>query len=304
MASSAGPAHSQADAQEPRLAALRQLRGDLPWEGAPPPPLYDAKMRAVEAIADRDLRRIARKAGSVQHVVAVEAAAKRLGALNAIPPSTPTPRYSGELAKAGASTIPADTVPPKCLDALEAWRTTSMARLPMPRARGIRGKLAAGDAKRATSEKRLAEIDWVRSGDKPAQGVVHDFLVADGKRSVALDDIMLREIGALMPTLKSIYAPDHYFGWHDNRTSHGWQILFCWSDAAAKGYWRHVEPDTGRIVTIRDTPGWSLKLACYGRDEGQRLKHCAAANGSWRCTLAYVVQSKAMWEDIVDEFAA
>ena len=106
------------------------------------------------------------------------------------------------------------------------------------------------------------------AGPKPAHGVSHDFLRANGKRNVALDLALLREIGALRPALKFIYAPDHYFGWHDNRNSPGWQLVFCWSDDAAKGYWRHVEPETGKIVTIRDTPGWSLKLACYGRDEG------------------------------------
>ena len=304
MANGAGPRSAgqpQADAPGRRVAAVKRLRGDLPLQNSPPDPaLYRAKIRAVEAISGRDLRRMARKANSLQRVVAVEAAAKRLGALDAIPSSASTARHNGKLANTGARTISADILPPKCLDAVEAWRTASMARLPRPHARG----LETGDAKHATSEKHLAEIDWERCGDKPAHGVSHNFLRANGKRNVALDNVLLREIGALRPALKAIYAPDHYFGWHDNRNSHGWQLLFCWSDAAAKGYWRHVEPETGKIVTISDTPGWSLKLAYYGRDEGERLKHCAAANGSWRCTLAYVVESKGMWEDIVDEFFA
>ena len=289
----------RADAMGPRMVALKDLRGDLPLPlEIRGDALYSAKSRAVAAIADRTLRRMARKAESVQRVAAVAAAAKRQGALNAILPSAPTPQDDCQEAKAVARTIP-NALPPKCLEAVEAWRKVSMERLPQARVRG-----STRDGKYATSETHLAEIDWERCGEKPLLGISHDFLTANGKRNATLDDALLREVGALRPVLKTIYGPDHYFGWHDNRDAPGWNILFCWADDAAKGYWRHVDPDTGRIVTIRDTPGWSVKANYYGRDEGQRLKHCAAANGSWRCTLGYLVQSKAMWEDILDEFAA
>ena len=290
----------QTDTLGPRMVALKKLRGDLPLPLVyGPNALLRAKLRAVAAIADADLRRMARKAESVQRVAAVEAAAKRLDALNASPPSAPTPQDDDQQARAIARTIPNAALPRKCLEALEAWRKVSMERLPTAVVQD-----STRDGKYATSEKHLAEIDWERCGAKPTLATYHNFLQANGKRNVALDDALLREVGVLRTPLKAIYAPDHYLGWHDNRDLPGWNILFCWSDDAAKGYWRHVDPDTGRIVTVRDTPGWSVKANFYGRDEGQRLKHCAAANGSWRCTLAYVVESKAMWADIVDEFGA
>ena len=301
MAAGDGPAadsgrQGQAGALGPRLAALKKLRGDLPLPNAWRRSALDrAKLRAVAAIADGDLRRMARKAESVQRIAAVEAAAERLGVLNAV-----LRQDDDQAAKATLRTIPNAALPPRCLEALETWRTVSMARLPKPHGRG----LATGDAKHATSEKHLAEIDWERCGDKPTIGLSYNFMRSRGKRNVALDDVLAREVGPLFEVLKAIYAPDHFYGWHDNRCDPGWNILFCWSDGAAKGYWRHVDPDTGRIVTIRDTPGWSVKANFLGHDPGQRLKHCAAANGSWRCTLVYRVESKAMWEDIVDEFAA
>ena len=191
-------------------------------------------------------------------------------------------------------------LPQPILDAVEKWRLEAMNRLPKPRG----GKLLEkGGGKYATSEEYRNSIDWEKHVGFPEDSYDHDFTRITSKHNAELDDAMQANVGFYRPALKVVYPTDGYFGWHDNRNAHGLNILFCWSDEDANGYWRHVEPDTGKTVTIKDTPGWSCKMGLYGKEENVRLKHCASANGSVRCTLGYIVKSEAMWEDIIDELS-
>ena len=45
-----------------------------------------------------------------------------------------------------------------------------------------------------------------------------------------------------------------------------------------------------------------MKMGRYGYGDSERLKHCAAAMGEVRCTIAYIVPHQTMWHDILDEY--
>ena len=190
-------------------------------------------------------------------------------------------------------------LPDRLLRPLEAWRVEAMQKLPRPRGGRFRER---GGADYATGQELLRSMDWDKHSGFPGDSYDHDFTRLQTPHNHRLDDAVQAEIGYRTCALKVVYPPDGYFGWHDNRNASGLNVLFCWSDDAALGFWRHVEPATGKIITIRDVPGWSMKMGMYGREKGNRLKHCAAANGSVRCTLGYIVQSGAMWDDILDEY--
>lgn len=194
---------------------------------------------------------------------------------------------------------------------LESWRQRAFANVP---ARPQGGRfLDRGGASYATSEELLRRIDWNVHDGYPVDSYDYPFTgPASGEFGERLDEAMQREIGYRKCALKAVYPIDGYFAWHDNRNASGLNVLLCWSDEESAGYWRHVEPDTGRIVTIRDCAGWSMKMGLYGRDAGTRLRHCAAASSAsgrrkrpgipTRCTIGYIVDDENMWDDIMDEY--
>ena len=197
----------------------------------------------------------------------------------------------------------ATSLPAAVESALETWRLEAEKRI----AEGMKphgGRFVdKGGADYATGETLLAEIDWAKHDGYPPDSLDYDFTRLPTDHNWALDGVIQREIGYKRPALKVVYGPDHYFAWHDNRNASGLNLIFTWSDAEARGFFRHVDAATGEIVTIPDVPGWSCKMGEYGAKEGSRLKHCAAANGSRRCTIGYIVGHRGIWDDIIEELA-
>jgi len=197
-------------------------------------------------------------------------------------------------------------LPETIIRPLDTWlsRALELSRANRPPCTGgkyrDRGEWVTGEAARAG-------IDWAKHVGFPVDSWDHDFTTKGHTAlNLALDNALQREIGYKHPALKVVYPPGGYIGWHDNRNAAGCNVVFTWSDEPATGYWRHVEPATGEIVTIPDVPGWHLKMGLYGRTGrpgDERLQHCAWAGQSWRATVGFIVKSGAMWDDIVEELS-
>lgn len=94
-------------------------------------------------------------------------------------------------------------------------------------------------------------------------------------------------IGAHSSALFNFYPPGGFVGWHTNWNANAYQILFTWSQNG-DGYFKYLDNETGKIVTIEDKPGWQCRWYYFGlKDEPN--DHCwhAAYTRCDRFTLAY-----------------
>jgi hypothetical protein len=124
-----------------------------------------------------------------------------------------------------------------------------------------------------------------------------------------LDDQLQTFLGAKACALKAYYPAKGHIGWHTNWNTPGYNIIFTYS-ATGKGYWRHVEPapgalitpDPARIVHVPDVPGWHCKAGYFGAksEPGSVVWH-AAYTDEPRITVSYVVYDHAIWENMVKE---
>ncbi len=124
-----------------------------------------------------------------------------------------------------------------------------------------------------------------------------------------LDDRLQTFLGAKACSLKAYYPEKGHIGWHTNWNTPGYNIIFTFS-SSGKGYWRHVEPGLGSLITpdpahikhIPDAPGWHCKAGYFGaKNELDRVVwHCAYTDEP-RITVSYVVFDKTIWESMVRE---
>jgi hypothetical protein len=95
------------------------------------------------------------------------------------------------------------------------------------------------------------------------------------------------ELGAHTSALLSYYPPGGFVGWHTNYNASAYQILFTWSKSG-NGYFRYLDQKTGRIVTIKDKPGWQCRHYYFGSEtEPEHVCWHSAYAGEDRITLAY-----------------
>tara|TARA_R110000868_G_scaffold106939_2_gene292901 strand:- start:531 stop:1205 length:675 start_codon:yes stop_codon:yes gene_type:complete len=102
------------------------------------------------------------------------------------------------------------------------------------------------------------------------------------------------EIGAMHSALLNYYPPGGFVGWHTNWNANCYQILFTWSKSG-KGYFKYLDNETDKIVTIHDVPGWQCRYYYFGRKD-EIDNHCwhSAYAGEDRITLAYKFENKSL----------
>jgi hypothetical protein len=114
------------------------------------------------------------------------------------------------------------------------------------------------------------------------------------------DDIAFnfaRELGAQQSALCAYYPPGGFIGWHDNRDAPGYTLLFNWSKNG-DGFYRFRDPETKKVVTFHDKPGWTCKTGWYGPGDGATF-HCAMTNEP-RWSIAFYIQDENMRDIIID----
>jgi len=96
-------------------------------------------------------------------------------------------------------------------------------------------------------------------------------------------------LGTNMNALCAVYPPGGYISWHNNANAAAYNIIMTWSENG-NGYWKHVDPNTGEDVLVKDVPGWQAKSFYFGGYEDNRndLVYHMASTDCWRMTISYV----------------
>ena len=124
-----------------------------------------------------------------------------------------------------------------------------------------------------------------------------------------LDDKLQMILGAKACALKAIYPPKGYIAWHTNWNAPGFNIVLTYS-AGGNGYWRHIQPSATstlipnekNLVQIDDSPGWHCKVGYFGgKQEVEKILWHSAFTNELRMTVSYVIENKAIWENMVSE---
>jgi hypothetical protein len=105
-------------------------------------------------------------------------------------------------------------------------------------------------------------------------------------------------------SLCTVYPPEGFISWHNNANASAYNLIFTWSENG-DGYWKHVDPYTGKEVIVQDVPGWQCKgfyFGAYEDDPNDIVYHMATTN-CWRMTVSYIFDRhhKQFWEDIIEE---
>jgi hypothetical protein len=121
------------------------------------------------------------------------------------------------------------------------------------------------------------------------------------KRLIQLDKDLCDFFGARNNAVKMYYPKGGYMSWHHNANASGQNILISWSKDG-KGFFRYQDPVTKQIVTMNDTPGWTVKAGYYGnwKEPDKIYWHCANAREEERMTLAYIIPHDGLWESMME----
>jgi hypothetical protein len=104
--------------------------------------------------------------------------------------------------------------------------------------------------------------------------------------------------------LCAVYPPEGFIAWHNNANASAYNLIFTWSENG-NGYWKHVDPYTGKDVIVPDVPGWQCKAFYFGayEDKQEDIVYHMASTDCWRMTVSYTFDRihKQFWEDVIEE---
>jgi hypothetical protein len=115
---------------------------------------------------------------------------------------------------------------------------------------------------------------------------------------------MQRTLGTKHNALCSVYPPGGFISWHNNANASAYNLIFTWSENG-NGYWKHIDPYTGKDVVVQDVPGWQCKAFYFGayKDKPEDIVYHMASTDCWRMTVSYIFDRthKQFWEDIIED---
>ena len=116
--------------------------------------------------------------------------------------------------------------------------------------------------------------------------------------------MIIRRLGVQRNALIMGYPDDGYIGWHHNGNAPGYNILFTYSQDGDGNFsfWDH---DTKSIVKLQDQPGWNVRVGYYPNErteKGKEFWHMAETKKQ-RVTIAFVIDHKEMWKDMISEIS-
>lgn len=111
-----------------------------------------------------------------------------------------------------------------------------------------------------------------------------------------------RHLGIRNQALSMYYPENGYIGWHHNGNAPGYNILLTYS-LDGEGGFSFWDYKTESIKTIPDKVGWNAKVGYYPseRKEPNRVYWHMAKTKSPRVSLAWVIDQKDMWKNMIDE---
>lgn len=111
-----------------------------------------------------------------------------------------------------------------------------------------------------------------------------------------------RFLGSPNNALSMYYPENGFIGWHHNGNAPGYNILMTYSKDGDGGFsfWDYA---TKSIKTIPDKKGWAVKVGYYPnqREEPERAYWHMAKTTNERITIAWVINQKEMWKNMIDE---
>jgi len=109
-------------------------------------------------------------------------------------------------------------------------------------------------------------------------------------------------IGSHENALCMFYPENGYIGWHHNGNSPGYNFLMTYNPEG-DGYFRSYNQQTNTFTTLNDIPGWNFRFGYYysQRTDPERVFWHSAYTKSPRITIAFVVPSREMWLNLVEE---
>lgn len=124
------------------------------------------------------------------------------------------------------------------------------------------------------------------------------------KRYIEINEKLQHVLSTRRNALCAVYPPEGFISWHNNANAPSYNLIFTWSENG-NGYWKHVDPYTGKDVIVPDIPGWQCKAFYFGayEDRPEDLVYHMASTDCWRMTVSYIFDRihKQFWEDVIEE---
>ena len=121
---------------------------------------------------------------------------------------------------------------------------------------------------------------------------------------ITLNEKLQQILSTRHNALCSVYPPGGFISWHNNANASSYNLIFTWSENG-DGYWKHVDPYTGKDVIVPDVPGWQCKAFYFGayEDRPEDLVYHMASTDCWRMTVSYIFDRhhKQFWEYVIEE---
>jgi|SRR6056300_1097815 len=113
------------------------------------------------------------------------------------------------------------------------------------------------------------------------------------------DEAIKVELGIAQNALSQLYPPQGFISWHNNADAPGYNLIFTWSETG-DGWFKYVDEE-GKVNTIYDTKGWTLKAGYFGTYDDNDVCYHAAYTSCWRMTHSFVVsKDKDFWLDCIE----
>lgn len=113
-------------------------------------------------------------------------------------------------------------------------------------------------------------------------------------------------LGVRNNALAMYYPPNGFIGWHHNANAYGYNVLFSYS-VNDTGVFYYYDHDDDKIIEMQDESGWNVKVGYYPSLKENEIKkpfwHAAGTSTS-RITVAFMINSKILWEDMIEEISS
>lgn len=109
-------------------------------------------------------------------------------------------------------------------------------------------------------------------------------------------------LGTPVNALIMAYPDDGYIGWHHNGNAPGFNVLMTYSEDG-DGKFSYYDYETKEIKHLQDQPGWNARVGYYPNlyTHPDKVFWHAAITKKQRITLAWVINHKDMWTNMIEE---
>lgn len=111
-----------------------------------------------------------------------------------------------------------------------------------------------------------------------------------------------KHLGTPVSALTMLYPDNGFIGWHHNGNAPGYNILITHSQDG-NGQFRYYDRKSNNVVDMPDVVGWSVKVGYYPNEKTEidRVYWHSAETKKARISLAWVINHRPMWENMIEE---